>query len=519
MSHTGNLQHAFASWGRRLRHFVASPKFFWLIIVLFVLQASWIALSARYPGAFDEQSHFGLIQLHAQQLTPFFTHQPTAAADYGAVVRDPSYLYHYLMSFPYRVITHFTHDVTIQVILLRFINIALLATALIVFRRVLQYARSSDTVVHLVLLALVLTPVVPLLGAQINYDNLVVLLSAWLVLLCLRLQKQVAANQKIHWGLLAGIALICMLGSLVKYAFLPLALAAVIYVVRILWRRQARLDLRRASAWKLAATLVLLLLSFGLFAERYGVNIVRYHTPTPECDQVLSVAQCQTYSPWLRNYQLASQTEKPVTTQIISYPVQWVTRTVEESLFAIGSGFNNGINIAQNNFGTVDYWQARSLPIPRLMTYATLFVSLVSVVVVFRKLRDQPVLRLMSFFIGLYVLILFLQNFSDFMHIGSITAVHGRYLMPILPLLYLLMAVAVQTFLHLPQIAKRISITAQTWVLTLGILVFVSQGGGIVTYIVRSQSRWFWPQNTSIQNVNSGVQRVLWHHALGSDRN
>src|SRR4051812_32904691 len=96
--------------------FLSSRKFFYATIVLLVLESLWIALTARYPQPFDEQVHFGLIQLHAQSWLPFFTNQPTGADAYGAVVRDPSYLYHYLMSFPYRLLAHATSSEAAQII-------------------------------------------------------------------------------------------------------------------------------------------------------------------------------------------------------------------------------------------------------------------------------------------------------------------------------------------------------------------------------------------------------------------
>ena len=63
--------------------FLGSERCFYVIVICFVLQAVWLAATARYPMAFDENFHFGLIQLHADQWLPFFTHQP-ANADHGA---------------------------------------------------------------------------------------------------------------------------------------------------------------------------------------------------------------------------------------------------------------------------------------------------------------------------------------------------------------------------------------------------------------------------------------------------
>src|SRR6185312_5810861 len=101
---------------RRILTIVSSPRFFWAIVLLLAFQASWIALSARYPMAFDEDFHFGVIRIYAHHLSPFLSGQPPGADAYGAVAHDPSYLYHYLMSFPYRLISLFTDNQTAQVI-------------------------------------------------------------------------------------------------------------------------------------------------------------------------------------------------------------------------------------------------------------------------------------------------------------------------------------------------------------------------------------------------------------------
>ncbi len=84
----------------KIYNFVSSRFFFRLIVAVSLLSAVWIALSARYPMAFDEDFHLGLIRLYASHGWPFWSGQPANADVFGAVARDPSFLYHYLMSFP-----------------------------------------------------------------------------------------------------------------------------------------------------------------------------------------------------------------------------------------------------------------------------------------------------------------------------------------------------------------------------------------------------------------------------------
>jgi len=85
---TAKILHA----SRRVAAWLGSRLAWRIILGLFLLEALWLVFSARYPMAFDENYHFGLIQLHARQWVPFFTAQPHNAAVYGEVVRDPSYL-------------------------------------------------------------------------------------------------------------------------------------------------------------------------------------------------------------------------------------------------------------------------------------------------------------------------------------------------------------------------------------------------------------------------------------------
>ena len=82
-------------FSKRLLKFISSPRFFVGVLVFFVFESVWIGFSAAYPQAFDENFHFGLIQVYSHHWLPFLSGQPSNANAYGAVARDPSYLYHY----------------------------------------------------------------------------------------------------------------------------------------------------------------------------------------------------------------------------------------------------------------------------------------------------------------------------------------------------------------------------------------------------------------------------------------
>jgi len=290
-----------------LKRLFGSRRLIYFLIGLLVIQAAWIALSALYPQAFDENYHFGLIKVYSHYWLPFFSSQPPHANAFGAVARDPSYLYHYLMSWPYRLIKLFIGSPTGQIIILRFINIGLFSLGLLASWKLLIRCGLSIRLVNLLLFLFVLVPIMPQLAGQINYDNLLFPLVGYILLLGLRVVEKLKAR-RVPAGQSLVLLSLCLLASLVKYEFLPIFLAVVIYIG---WTgyRSYHLNLRGALlAFKAGFTklsrparvglCLLVLISLGMFMERYGVDLVRYHSIEPHCGRVLGLKACSQYPPW-----------------------------------------------------------------------------------------------------------------------------------------------------------------------------------------------------------------------------
>ncbi|HEX7964013.1 MAG TPA: hypothetical protein VF466_05515, partial [Candidatus Saccharimonadales bacterium] len=202
---------------RRTAAVLSSRRFGIAVLMFFVLEAVWIACSALYPMAFDEEFHFGLIKIYSQHWLPFFSSQPHGLGQFGPFVSDPSYLYHYLMSFPYRLLHVFTHSQTALVIVLRFMNIAFFSTGLLLFYRLLRRVGTSRLLANTALALFVLIPIVPLLAGQINYDNLLFPLVAWTCLLVADAYGDIR-KQRLNLKTLTVLVSLLMLSSLVKYA-------------------------------------------------------------------------------------------------------------------------------------------------------------------------------------------------------------------------------------------------------------------------------------------------------------
>ncbi len=502
-----------------------SPKLFYAIVTLLALQAVWIALTARYPQAFDENYHVGLIQLHAQQWLPFFTSQPPGDALYGAVARDPSYLYHFLFSLPYRLLIHVTDSLAVQVIVLRLLNIALFVWGLYVYRKVLAELGASRAVSHAVLLFFVLTPIVPLLAGQINYDNLMFPMAGMLVLLTVRYYKSLQSIDFTGLPLLATkIIIVGALGSLVKFPFAPLFAATVIILavatLRV-WRRRALLhnDLAPAAAangaahrngrWFQASRrqriivalyTILVVISLGLFLERYAVNAVLYHSPVPECHKVLDIDACQAYSPWARDYQFAATYPRPNAQGIVVYPFVWVHRMVYESMFTITSTYWEE---ASPNASVVYYYAADPLPVANFTGWAVLILGIFAAIWNWRRIgQHKPLLVILSV-VAFYTLVLFMQNFAMYLHTGEAVAIHGRYIIPVAPVLYLTLVWSIGWALVRFGLERY-----KAWMFIIVFLLFL-QGAGVLTWIVRGEYWWYWQQTPLAGRANWLAQDVL----------
>jgi hypothetical protein len=484
---------------------LGAPRFFYVIIGLLAFQAAWIALFAVYPQAFDENVHFGLIQLHADQWLPYFPNHIPGAEIYGPLSRDPSYLYHFLLSLPYRLIRLITPDEVVQVIVLRFLNIAMFVTGLYAYRRVLLALGLSRRMMHVVLLFFVLTPVTVLLAAHINYDNLIFPLTGWLFLSVIRFWKRLEIEEKIDVVALIQIFLIGIFGGIIKYTSLPLFAGLVVVLSYTLvrhfrrhrekWRRQLVLPGRVA----LVGYAALLIVGLSLFYERIGVNLVMYHSPSPNCAKVLSEQQCWSYSPWGRDQLFAQLYKKPAILDVAVYPFVWIHRMVFETMFVIGSYF-------QNPGGpTVVYIPAPPLTVANYTAWVIVIVGLLLLAVFFRRLWRIRYLRYILLAIGLYTAALFAKNAVMYLHSGEAVAIHGRYLVPMYPVLYAALALG---FSWLFDTIRRPEF--KVW-LTIVVFILFLHGAALVAWLFRSTPEWYWSQQQfgPALQVNQAVQHVL----------
>lgn len=477
-----------------------SPRFFAAVVALFVIESVWIAVSAAYPGVFDENSHFHVIQIYAHQWSPFISSGSTDMNSSGALFRDPSYLYHYLMSFPYRLISLFTHREMIQVVALRAINIGLFAWSLLLFRKLLLKTRVSPAIINLSCLLFILIPVVPLLAAQINYDNLIMPLAALALLWATDVADELRAG-RLPLAKLCNLLTLSLFASLVQYEFLPILTAVTIWTawqVLRAWRRhpgrfsrQTRQHWRRTTPRQHLLVLVPLLVAIGLFVQMYGLNLLAYHNLTPQCHQILTVEQCAGNGSWARN-QAALDNKPDTDDNPLLFTASWTYRLFV-ALFYTSSG----------GAGPQAWYQSVN-PLPTIFIAALLLfaVGVVLLLVYWRPLlRDYPYLGFLLSVALLYGGALWLRNYHDFYRLGIKIAMNGRYLFPVMPPVMVGIALAYRRLLagQRPQLRMALVVV---------VLLLFLQGGGTLTYITYSNSEWYWQNGLSVR-LNAAAQRFL----------
>lgn len=491
----------------RVAGVLRSPKFFYAIIGLLVLQALWIALSGRYPMAFDEDFHVGVIRLYATHYLPVWSAHPTGGDAFGAVARDPSYLFHYLMSFPYSLAGVFTHSEAIKIVVLRLIDIALFASGLPLYRALLLKTGASRALVHASLLLFVLVPIVPFLAAQVNYDNLIMPLTALTLLLALRLNASLT-TKSFDVTALFQLLIVGFFACITKYAYLPVFLAVVGYLLvrgyQVYRTPRALLRVLVLSWRKLAGPrrwllVGLLVLASALVAERYVGNVARYHTPVPDCAQVLDYSHCKSYGPWIRDYNFALNKRPDADKNPLRYTQHWIYGMWFRTYFAVD--------------GPASEFETRGpLMAPAVGGVISAVVGLSAFVLMAPRLwrrYNRSVLSLYCVVIALYVGILWLTEYQLYRQTAMPVAINGRYLLPVLPLVVVMTVLAVRELLgHRRALQTLIAI---------GVLICSLWGGGALTYILRSNNAWYW-SGTPTNTVNHALQRGLGPLTPGYDK-
>ena len=394
------------------------------ILILFAVMSILIAVKSPYPLSFDEGYHFALINHYSDHISPFISQQTAELNVMGDATRLGSYLYHYLTSFPYRVAELFIADAMSKIIFLRILNVIIAVAFLLVTRALLNRITKSPQITNLSILVYVCLPVTTFLAAHINYDNLLLLGVAVILLLTHVLVSHLHKERAINYYLIGWIFSLSMLLPLVKFTSLPIVLVIGISVIWLLFKyksvRQIRLELGKIRmSITLIGLLVLCAASFAIFAERYVGNLVQYGTPQPDCLEVQPLSVCRQYPPWERNYLLAQAAPHD---------------TLFEGRSFGGYVAHLWIPMMSKGFGYTGQ-EMRVYDAPRMHDYiiglSLAGLGLGVAFITLKMIRSKFYLIVIAATF-LYFGILIHRNFTDFMDLHALIAVQGRYALPII---------------------------------------------------------------------------------------
>ncbi len=495
---------------RRLLVFIygelSSTKVFIFALALLVFQSTWLALTAIYPLPFDEYYHVGVIKIYAQQWSPFITSQSEAASLYGDITRMPSYLYHYLMSFPYRFFDVFTDSETVLIILLRFINILFVVIAVVLFRKLFIKAGISKRLINVAVLFFVVTPIVPFLAAHVNYDNLMLLLAPIVISAAYSIYK----DKRLDAVNLVVFLSVGTAAVMAKNSFMPIMVGMfLIITVSVILKHGRKFMTGFTETWeplsflKKMILIIAMLVSVGVVVERYGYNLVTYRSLWPKCEVVQSEDSCKSYMPWYRNNQnRLNPLEEKTYGNPASFTQHWVSK-MTRGYFAIFSHTPTNVLVWYEPFGPI---VLRSLmPVPIVVAVTAVSASIAMLVINMKKLLASKFWQLMGLTMVGYTLFLWGFNYKGYLGSGYAQAIQARYTYPVL-LPGILLLASSWSYLKVKKTYKSALI----------IIVFLIYfwGGGIAGWIIRSDSLWYWQDSHVIsvnQKTQSVLKKVIWH--------
>lgn len=493
-------------WHHKLASILRSPNFFRVTLLIFLVQGTFFALavnpslqSTREGSTYLDRSvglvpdgnrHMAAIYHFASQPIvngPFIQDMTDAELMMGDVVRFPSYLYYYLMSFPVRAAVALDMSDLAIIYLVRFIGLGFGVMALVVFCRIIQEVRAGPAIANLATFALATTGAFAYFAPAENYDMLALLLWFCVVLASFRLVQRRDPVQ-LYW-----IVVISLFLSVTKYTYLPFAgvavlVALVLYVrdskgIGAAWshtKTQFAKHWRQLARWRQGALIALLLVGAGLFVERIGVNLVQYQSVSPNCAKVHSRESCMNFSVYKRNVNRIDAVAAGETWtkdfHAVGYTGAWLQRYYPTMYYYMG------------HIWVYDIW---------IMLWVSLGVVLTLVIsaLIYLIVKRRAVLRsraewLLLGIIGLITAGQYGYNVMIFLkYSGQLYGHQGRYLLPMIGFLYVIMLLIVaRAYYTLPQQYQKVAVIG---LIIIGIGAAIINGALLNFFVHASTPDWY----------------------------
>jgi len=486
------MKQFFQILSRRVHTIVASRIFIFFIIGLAIFQGLWFAFSFK-PILFDELRHVQFITLYSHMISPFIGVQTPDMDIMGQVVREPSYLYYYVMSLFMRLFEMVTQSYEVQIILLRIVNIGLFVLSMLLFRKLLREQKVSSAVANIVLLMFLLMPFVSAMVGAITYDIGVLPLIFWMFILTARIIRQ----KNIMLRTVVWLIVTACVASVVKYTSLPIAAvclgAVVIHAIAASRRPKHRFKVEISRQYKAMRTrdkLILggaLVVALALFIERPVVNLVKYKDMAPTCFETLPKDEASERC--VKNYVYQRDAEFLSTKSADFKPIDPVGYFLTTWTMGIHS--------------TTIVQHPTAAPLSTMVNfyYLMIFGGAVVILVALRELLKNSFNQFMFALAAVYAASVFYSNYKGYVHLAQPVAITARYLLPIVPVcIYLL----IRSF----QIIVNRKMQQYLILAIIPYLLISTQGGGIITHLISVDRTYYWEDKTVI-DVNTKIKEVL----------
>lgn len=412
-----------------LERIAASRKFRIVVLALFVVQAVFLVFATHIGVPPDEDNQIQFIEYYADHSPgPVFSHQ-TPTYNLGDVTREVDYVYHYAMSWVMRI-SPLTHHADIYVI--RLFSVAFALLTFIIMLRLLRMVGVGRAASNLGLLAVTNLAMVLMMSSAVNNDVLVWLGTVAGIYFLMRLWKEPRPNDVLV------LLLISIYGGIIKRTLFPICLIFGVATLVMIWKywQQLRAKINWRD-WRFIVLGVLLLVGIGLFTERVGGNIARYHTITPSCTQVQGAEACKIFWQYQRKIDLASDSPAAISLWLGKTTVDMPAKSPLVFIPAWGvESYYNIVDIQSNG------WQHHVQPpmwLGAVIVTLVLVTTVAGIIYDVRRVRHDMQARWRLIIIGLAALTIVSQlvvNYKTYLnnHIFGL-ALNGRYILPAVILL------------------------------------------------------------------------------------
>ncbi len=435
---------------------LARPWVLRATLVVFVLLGIVFAVTLHYPIvdgngnvpyagtiAPDEHRHIANILFYAHRSVwagPVIDSVPTRDLAMGEVLRFPSYFYYYVMSFPTKVFLNAGLPYSWLVVFLRLVNLGFGVVGLVVMRRLLRTMGFSESISVLSVIALAFTGRYVWQSAAVSYDA-----PAMTLFLCTLLY----AARYVHAPGPATMGKAVVAGGwavIAKYTFVPFVLVALVVALVLVAQRDGLPPLRRSVGAFVdgirrrtvgtVAWLVAFAVAAAVIIERYGVNLLVYRQFNPNCTKLHTHQQCLTFDIYARNYGAERQHDlaalhgaAQTPFDLLEFVGRWCTTYVQSIFFYRD----------RNTAWSLD-------PVVSLLGTLVFVAACIALVLALRSILRSRAFVWGFAVAGVYVVAMFVFNLQTFMRLDDDYAFSGRYLLPVLPIVYAFAILAALAF-------------------------------------------------------------------------